>query len=157
MPRAEKFLRVQSRHESCCKTVLVSEICVFFLGVYFLMLLKLRMPNDQVLQRIWVARILSSWHFSADKNWSNEVKQRSLLIGKELQEQQEVVEDGSIMKHSGQIIATSLDLIPKGSWRREILWTLFSGSDSTWWNDVTIWPDETWTDPAVSKPLPKVR
>lgn len=52
------------------------------------------------------------WHgslapdiFRPTKIGSNEVKQRSLLIGKELQEQQEVVEDGSIMKHSGQIIA----------------------------------------------------
>lgn len=41
-PRAEKFLRVQSRHESCCKTVLVSEISVFFFGgVYFLMLIEI--------------------------------------------------------------------------------------------------------------------
>ena len=83
------------------------------------------MPNDQVLQRIWVARILSSWHFSAHKNWSNEVKQRSPLIGKELQEQQEVVEDGSIMKHSGQIIAThrtSSQKVADEGKSYEILW-----------------------------------
>ena len=38
---------------------------------------------------------------------------------------------------SGQIIATSQDLTPKGSWEREI--PLFQGSLG-WWN-ITIWPD----------------
>ena len=38
---------------------------------------------------------------------------------------------------SGQIIATSHDLTPKGSWEREI--PLFQGNLG-WWN-IIIWPD----------------
>ena len=39
---------------------------------------------------------------------------------------------------SGQILATSHDLTPKGSWEREI--TLFQGN-LAWWN-IIIWPDD---------------